>query len=210
MRIKKRIKDEKMAKMKKIIGLLLVIIGIWLYASQSTARSLYLTKMDASSDYRVIGQSGEKMVLAQSFVAEADQIGQVTFSVKGYNPETMQTARVAIMTKDLKTTVVSVPFSNDHVLFNTAGTAVTVTFNTVKLTAGDMYQLVITDGNGDMFYSTQSRYPQQKLMVNDQFISGALVAKVVYNGLHMQTFLVLLGLIGFILLFMYGMVKLFR
>lgn len=196
-----------MSKFKKIISVLVVILGAFWYASQPTARSLYSTKADASSEYQLIGKVNEQVFVEQRIIFENDTVQQIEVLLHTVNTSN------ANVTWQLETSDGQVVVSGTDVLsqlLNESKNKMIIAFNNSKLKAGEMYRLKITGQIGGLLYYTQPRFANQTISMNNQKQQQALVAKVVYQGLHSHTFMVLLGLIAYIVLFMSVMLKLFR
>lgn len=196
-----------MANVKKLIALAVVVIGVFFYASQPTVRSLYSTKADASSEYRLIGQMQEKISVSQIVVPDNSQIQHIEVLVN----EAQQFNEMVFW--QLETNEGQVVVSgNGHVseLLNNTKNKLVISLDKQVLEIGKSYRLNIQGQIGGLFYYTNPRFTNQILTMNGQIMQQSLVAKVVYQGLHVHTFIVLLGLIAYIVLFMSVMLKLFR
>lgn len=196
-----------MANVKKLIALAIVVISVFFYASQPTARSLYSTKADASSEYRLIGQMQEKVSVSQIVVPDNSQIQHIEVAVN----EAQQFDEMIFW--QLETNEGQVVVSgNGHVseLLNNTKNKLVISLDKQVLEIGKAYRLNIQGQIGGLFYYTKPRFTNQILTMNGQIMQQSLVAKVVYQGLHVHTFIVLLGLIAYIVLFMSVMLKLFR
>lgn len=196
-----------MANIKKLIALAVVIVGVFFYASQSTSRSLYSTKADASSEYIAIGKANEQLTIIQTFIPDNSSVKQLELLINTASP------MGATLNWRLETTDAQQVASGSGVLssvLNDSKNKVMIDLGQLTVKAGETYVLKLSGPIGGVFYQTYSRFSNQTVRVNEQNTTQSLVAKVVYQGLHIQTFAVLLGLITYIVLFMSIMLKLFR
>lgn len=93
-------------------------------------------------------------------------------------------------------------------------------FNQLKIpkiteTEGKQYTLVLREENSDEqngvgFYLEPSSRDEQKLVVKDNETDGTLVARVVCHRFDLETFVVMLGMITFIVAFMKVLYKFFK
>lgn len=196
-----------MANVKKLIALVIVVIGVFFYASQPTSRSLYSTKADASVEYVAIGKADEEMTISQVLIPDNSSIKQIELLVDATN------AMDKTINWRLETTDAQQIASGSNVLsslLNDAKNKAIITLDKVAVKSGETYVLKLNGKIGGVFYQTHPRFSNQTTKINEQNVQQALVAKVIYQGLHIQTFVVLLGLITYIVLFMSIMLKLFR
>ena len=80
---------------------------------------------------------------------------------------------------------------------------------------GEKYTIVLSaegadEQNGVSFYIEPSGYKEQKLSINGDEMDGALVVRLICYRFDVETFVVLLGMIIFVIGFMKILYKLFR
>lgn len=196
-----------MAKIKKIIALAIVVVGVFFYASQPTARSLYSTKADASSEYVSIGRPSEQVAVSQLIVPDNNRVQQLELLV---NTAVQSEADLVWRLETLEGQVVATANGAFATMLNTQKTKLVFPLENTNLKTGQMYVLKIEGQLGGLLYHTKARFDNQTVTINGKNEKQSLVAKVIYQGLHVHTFAVLLGLIAYIVLFMSVMLKLFR
>lgn len=186
---------------KKIIAVVFAILGIVLYASVSNARSLYSTKADANVDYVTIGTPNELLTIEQRFTVSTLNVNHIAF----------KTRQVTHNDNAIEWTV----FDGENVVSSGKTTRsnlenLIINVNTVSFDTQKTYRIVLSGTIGDVFMKTASGENSKGISVNNQQENSALIAKLVYGGFHTETFIVLIGLILYIVVFMGAITRLFN
>lgn len=197
-----------MAKIKKILALAIVVVGVFFYASQPTARSLYSTKADAGSEYVLSGKANEQVAVSQRIVFENSAVQQIELLVSIATLQTDEKIVWRLETQDGQ--LIATESGTLATMLNAQKNKMVIKLDNTNLKVGQIYVLKIEGQLGGILYHTKARFNNQTLTVNGQNEPHSLVAKVIYQGLHVHTFIVLLGLIAYIILFMSVMLRLFR
>lgn len=196
-----------MLNIKKLITLVIVVVGVFLYAWQPTARSLYRTKADASSEYTIIGQSNESLEISQIFVPDNKAIQKVEVLINTA-ASVEKSVHWQLETTDGQLVAQAEGLMSQYL--NESKNKFSVSFDNIGFNAGQVYVFKMKGLIGGIFYQTYPRFNNQTVIINGKDTQQTLVAKIVYSQLHLQTFVVLLGLIVYIVVFMSAMLKLFR
>ena len=198
---------------KKIIsslGICAVIIFSYFFAYIDYNSYLYRRNADASSFY---GTSVLKHneILTQTFVAEKDTIDG--FNIKVHMSGDVTNVELQCSVLDEKQQDLSfVSFKASELEANKFNK---IEIPTITDTKGKEFTMVIQasysdEQNGVVFYVDPISQENQTLCINDNEVEGTLVARVVSHGFDVETFVMLVGIIIFVIVFMKILYKFFK
>lgn len=199
--------------MKKIVSCLVIILVVLLsffYAHIDKNSYIYDRNADTSSFYGT-GILLEGQEIVQTFVAEENTIDGINIKIATHG----NVDGVFLLCKVLdenKEEVGNVQVKSNDLESNK--------FNQIAIpsifdTKGKQYTLVLSvensdDLNGISFYIAQDNKEGQQLTVKDSKIEDTLVVRTISHRFDMETYVVLLGIIVFIMMFMKILYKIFE
>lgn len=197
-------------KISSCIMIVLVIVLSYFYAHIDKNSYIYNKSADTGTFYGTgILRNNEE--LTQTFIAEEDAIDGINIKVTilgNVENVVLTYALVDGTSKEVcQATISASELENNK-------------FNQLKIpkiteTEGKQYTLVLREENSDEqngvgFYLEPSSRDEQKLVVKDNETDGTLVARVVCHRFDLETFVVMLGMITFIVAFMKVLYKFFK
>lgn len=198
---------------KKIISCLLICVVVvlsYFYAHIDQNSYIYNRNADTSTFYGTgILLNGEN--IAQTFIAEEN-------TIDGINIKVVTSGNVANV--DLNYSVLDEKSEEVASLRISATRLENNKFNqldipTIKDTAGKQYTLVLSvenadEHNGVGFYIEPRRRENQQLTIKNSDTDGTLVVRIISHRFDIETFVVLLGIILFVVMFMKVLYKFFK
>lgn len=198
---------------KKIVSCLMICIVIvlsYFYAHIDKNTYLYNRNTETGMFYGTgLLQEGE--MLTQTFVAKEDVLNGINIkltTVGNMEEIVLNYSLFDEMSKEVvKQCISGMQIENNK--FNQ------LKFPTIKETADAQYMLVLSventdEQNGISFYIEPGTQDEQKLVVREHATDGTLVVRTISHRFDVETFVVLLGLIVFIILFMKILYKFFK
>lgn len=197
-------------KISSCIMIVLVIVLSYFYAHIDKNSYIYNKSADTGTFYGTgILRNNEE--LTQTFIAEEDAIDGINIKVTilgNVENVVLTYALVDGTSKEVcQATISASELENNK-------------FNQLKIpkiteTEGKQYTLVLREENSDEqngvgFYLEPSSRGEQKLVVKDNETDGTLVARIVCHRFDLETFVVMLGMITFIVAFMKVLYKFFK
>lgn len=198
---------------KKIVScfiVCIVIVASYFYAHIDKNTYVYNRNADTGTFYST-GILKEEEELTQTFVSEEAAIDGLNVKVAVSGNVEDVVVHYAILDAD------------SDKLFEGSVPAIELEsnkFNYLKVsriadTEGKEYTLVLSEKNADeqngvAFYVEPGRYNNQTLIVKENATDGTLVFRSVCHRFDVETFIVLLGMIVFVTVFMKALYKLFR
>ena len=199
-------------KKKIAVGLLIVVAIVLSYFYANIDKNSYMYDRDAETEtYVSTGVLCEGETLTQSFVAEEDTIDgiNIKLSLSGYAKEAV--LRYVILDEQAQK-LAEATVSGDELENNK--------FNLLKIpqikdTKDKRFTLVLAEQNTDeqngiSFYLEPTPQEEHKLTIKGNDTAGTLVARTVCHRFDVETFVVLLGMLTFIVVFMRALYKLFK
>ncbi|MBS4749967.1 hypothetical protein GMA11_01385 [Granulicatella sp. zg-ZJ] len=194
-----------------IIMTVIIICGLFWYSSQSVFRSLYNT--DPNLKAEVLGNLDEQMTLKQYFVPEDSTISEIEVAIKEFSHDTSSKVKWSLVEVESNKVIKSGEFELNKST-PTGGKVVLSKFyldmTDVTLKKGSAYYIEYKGNIGDLFKVTKARQKETTIIVNGVEIDQATFTKIKYNGFHLQTFIILLLLSVYIIVFMSVMTRFFR
>ena len=200
--------------MKKKIGfcvmICIVVVASYFYAHINQNSYLYNRNAETST----FGGTGILLPneqVMQSFVSGEDSIDGLNLKVALFGNVDKVSLEYRILDEDAKELrCVQVKASQlENNKFNH------LPFDTIEDTQNKKYTLVLRVDNSDEqngigFYIEPASQNEQQLVIRDTETDGTLVTRVLCYGFDMETFVVLLGMIVFVVGFMKVLFKIFR
>ena len=198
---------------KKIISSLMIIIVIvlsYVYAHIDKNSYVYDRQADTNSFYGT-GVLKEGSEIRQTFIAQEDTIDGV--NVKATILGNVENIVVHYVLLDEASQEVCKGNVSGNELENNKFSE--LKFKGISGTKGKEYTLVLCEENSDEqngigFYVSPDSSKETKLTVEDKNVDGYLVTRVISHGFDLETFVVLLGMITFVVAFMKILYKFFR
>lgn len=198
---------------KKIISCLLICVVIvlsYFYAHIDKNSYIYNRNADTGTFYSTgILTDGEQVM--QSFVVEEDTIDGINIKVALAGNVEKVVVKYAILDE------------NSEKVYENSIPAIYLEsnkFNKLKIedvtdTNGKTYTLALheeksDEQNGVSFYLEPGRQENQQLLIRDNETDGTLVLRTICHRFDVETFMVLLGMIAFVVGFMKVLYKLFK
>lgn len=198
---------------KKIISslmLIVVIVSAYFYSHIDKNSYIYDRNADTNTFYGT-GILKEGNQIKQTFIAEEDTIDGINIKVTTAGNVENVVLHYVLLDESLqevcKATVPGNELENNK-------------FNKLQVSGingakGKEYTLVISEEhsdeqNGIGFYVAPDNQQEQMLTVNEDNVDGVLVARVISHGFDLETFIVVLGMIAFVVTFMKVLYKFFR
>ena len=204
---------DKSKMKKKIVSCLMVCVVIvfaYFYAYIDKNSYIYDRNADTSTFYSTgILTEGEEV--AQTFIAKEDTIDG--FNIKVASVGNVENVIINHVILDGNSKQVCGGSTSASELENNKFNQLDVSQASVE--KGEKYTIVLSaegadEQNGVSFYIEPSGYKEQKLSINGAEMDGALVVRLICYRFDVETFVVLLGMIIFVIGFMKILYKLFR
>lgn len=201
-------------KIKKIIYMVIIGVAVlgfsYIYAHIDKNSYIYDRNMDTSLYYGTgILKGGQS--IEQTFISEEEtidginlkvsQIGNVENVILHYSITDVQTG------ENVAASIPTIELNNNK--FNQ------LAIPQIKEAKGKTYTLILTvensdEQNGVSFHVAPGTVEGQKLNVTGNTSEGALVVRMICRRFDMETFIVLLGIVLFVVVFMKKLYKSFR
>ncbi len=198
---------------KKIIScfvICVVVVLSYFYAHIDKNSYIYNRNADTGIFYSTgILEEGEEVT--QSFIAEEDAIDGINIKVSMAGNVEKVVVKYAILDENSKKvfegSVPAIDLENNK--FNL------LDVKRISDTKGREYTLVFSEENSDeqngaAFYLEPARQGEQQLLIKGNETDGTLVLRTVCHRFDVETFVVLLGMILFVVTFMKVLYKLFK
>lgn len=197
-------------KIRKIIGFLIIIILAYFYAHIAKLNVIYDKHVD---NKYYISTGVAQSEVAQKFVCVEDTLDGIT--AKCSVPDTKDGASVALILYDENGKKVAESELSTSEMKNSKFNK--FSFETVKNCKGKTYWAVfknvnanIAEGKGVSFYYEGKVEDGSELKIDSKDIDGTMIMKTVTNRFDLETMLVLLVFIAYIVIFMRVLYKLFK
>lgn len=205
--------EEYKVMKKRIISCLMLVIVIgfsYFYAHIDKNSYVYNRNADTGSFYGT-GILEKNEDLTQTFIAEEDSIDGINIKVIISGNVENVVLHYALLDETLNTvcesSVYAVELKNNK-------------FNQLELpeilgTKGKQYTLILNEENSDEqngigFYIEPDRQDNQQLSIKENETDGTLVTRIICHRFDLETFIVLLGMIAFVVVFMKILYKMFK
>ena len=198
---------------KKIKSCLLVVVIIVLsvfYAHIDKNTYIYDRNAETDTFYGTgVLERGDE--LTQSFVVEEDTISGVNIKISYLGDVSNVVLKYAVLDETMNEVsngaISATKLENNK--FNK------LKFSEINNVKGKCYTLVLSqensdDLNGIGFFIEPHVYQDQQLAVRGGVVEGTLVTRIVSHGFDLETFIVLLGMVAFIIMFMKVLYKYFK
>ncbi len=202
--------------MKKYIktgmGILIVVILAFLYAHIDKNSYLYDRNADTST-FISTGTLLDGEVISQEFVSEEDILNGMNIKCAVLGNASNVEVQYALRDADTKEEIVSENLKASEIKNNKFNQ---FEIKQIKSAKGKRYLFEITETgadavNGVSFYVVpQKEKDAQILSIKEHETQGALAARYVSHRFDVETFVVLLGFVAFIVIFMKLLYKLFK
>lgn len=198
---------------KKMISCLMIVIVIvlsYFYAHIDKNSYLYDRNADTGT-FCGTGVLEEDEEIRQTFMADENTIDGINIKVSISGTVDDVVLHCVLLDENMQkvseTTVAASELENNK--FNK------LEFSEVTETKGKQYTIVLSeensdDQNGIGFYYEPSGSEEQNLMIKENEVDGNLVARSICNRFDVETFVVLLGIIAFVVVFMKVLYKYFK
>lgn len=198
------------SKIRNITGLLVVIVLAYFYAHIAKLNVIYDKQVDNKA-YISTGVAKEE--IAQEFVCVEDTLDGLT--VKCAVPDTKDGAGVMLTLYDEQGKKVAESERNTSDMKNSKFNI--FKFDMVKNCKGKTYRAVFKnvnadteDGKGVSFYYEGKTEQGSALRIDSEDVEGTMILKTVTNRFDLETMLVLLVFVAYIVIFMKVLYKLFK
>lgn len=191
-----------------LIGVVLILSYFYSHVDESTC--IYNVDADMST-YISTGTLSEGEELSQTFVAQNESIDEIKVKVD---------LQGDIRNVILQYTLLDEKFNEVYHGEIAASELKNQEFNVLKMnhmehTKGKTYTLVFKEQNSDVqngvsFWLTPGRQNGKELIIKGNSTDAELVAESIGNHFDIETYLVLLGMITFIVVFMKVLYKMFK
>lgn len=198
---------------KKIISCLMLVVIIafsYFYAHIDKNSYIYNRNADTGLFYGT-GILEENEKLTQTFIAKEDSINGINIKVVISGNVENVVLHYALLDETLNTVCESSVYATEleHNKFNK------LEFPEILGTKGKQYILVLSEGNSDEqngigFYIEPGRQDNQELSIKENETDGTLVTRIICQRFDLETFIVLLGMIAFVAVFMKILYKMFK
>lgn len=198
---------------KKIKSFLLVVVIIVLSVFYAHIdKNTYIYDRNAETDFFYgtgVLETGDE--LTQSFIVEEDTISGVNIKIS-YSGDVSNVVLKYIVLDETMNEVSNGAISATKLENNKFNK---LKFSEINNTKGKCYTLVLSqegsdDLNGIGFFIEPHVYQAQQLTVRGGVVEGTLVTRIVSQGFDLETFIVLLGMVAFIIMFMKVLYKYFK
>lgn len=198
---------------KKIISCLMLVVIIafsYFYAHIDKNSYIYNRNADTGLFYGT-GILEENEKLTQTFIAKEDSINGINIKVVISGNVEDVVLHYALFDETLNTVCESSVYAGEleHNKFNK------LELPEILETKGKQYTLVLSEENSDEqngigFYIEPGRQDNQKLSIKENETDGTLVTRIICHRFDLETFIVLLGMITFVAVFMKILYKMFK
>lgn len=198
---------------KKIVSFLMVAVVVvlsYFYAHIDKNSYIYDRSADTSTFIGTgILEEGEE--LTQTFIADEDTIDGINLKIYtsgSVKNVVLQYALVDETTGEIfESTVLGSELENNK--FNQLDIPI------ITETEGKTYTLVLSEENSDElngigFYVEPGKQGEQELTIKENSTDGTLVTRIICHRFDVETFIVLLAMIAFVVVFMKVLYKLFK
>lgn len=198
---------------KRIKSCLLVVVIVVLsvfYAHIDKNTYIYDRHADTDTFYSTgILKKGEQ--ITQTFVAQEDTIDGINIKVSCTGNVADVDLQYALLDEELNKvesgTVSARKLENNK--FNK------ISFSKISDTQGKKYTLVLQEENSDdlngiSFYVGDDVSKEQQLTIRGSEVEGTLITRTISHGFDLESFVVLLGMISFIVMFLKVLYKYFK
>jgi len=198
---------------KKIKSFLLVVVIIVLSVFYAHIdKNTYIYDRNAETDIFYgtgVLETGDE--LTQSFVVEEDTISGVNIKIS-YSGDVSNVVLKYVVLDETMNEVSHGAISATKLENNKFNN---LKFSEINNAKGKCYTLVLSqedsdDLNGIGFFIEPHVYQNQQLTVRGGVVEGTLVTRIVSQGFDLETFIVLLGMVAFIIMFMKVLYKYFK
>lgn len=198
---------------KKIIScLMLAVIFTVSYCYSYIDKNSYL--YDRSTDaggFAVTGVLEEEKEIRQKFIADEETIDGISIkmNILGNVDNVVVNCRLLDASMQELCTVDVYANTLDDNKFNQ------INFPSVKNAKGKQFTIVLKEKNADgqngiNFYYELRNQVEEELIIRDNQVDGVLVARSISRRFDVETFCVLLGIIGFVAIFMRVLYRYFK
>lgn len=187
-----------------------IIVLSYFYANIDFNSYLYNRNAETGTFYGT-GALEENEIVTQTFVAEEDSIDGINIKVAVFG----NVENVLLQCRILDGNKQEMAVTQVKAIELEANKFNKIEFPTITETKGKEFTLVLTaenadDLNGVGFYIEPSIYDMQQLSIKDCESEGTLVARIISHRFDVETFIVLLGIIVFVSMFMKILYKIFK
>lgn len=198
------------SRMKKIIGLLIIVILAYFYAHIAKLNVIYDKHIDNKA---YISTGVAQNEISQEFVCVEDTLDGIT--AKCSVPDNKDGASVSLTLYDENGKKVAESELNTSEMKNSKFNK--FSFDTVENCKGKTYRAVFKNVNADIeagkgvsFFYEGKIEKGSELNIDSKNIDGTMIMKTVTNRFDLETMLVLLVFVAYIVVFMKVLYKLFK
>lgn len=203
-------KSRKKTVVSNILLNVLVILVSFFYAHIDKNIYLYDRNTDTSTYYGtgILAQDEE---VSQTFVSTEDSIDGINIKVSltgNIENVILHCALIDLTTQDIYEAEIDAKKLENN-KFNQ------LSFEKIENTKGQPYKLVLSvensdEQNGISFYAAHGVKENQQLIITDSESEGTLVARIICHRFDLETFIVFIGIVLFIIVFMKVLYKSFK
>lgn len=197
-------------KIKLSLVICMVVVASYFYAHIDQNTYIYNRNADTTTFYGT-GILLENQEIAQTFVAQEETIDGINLKISIFGNVENVVLNYCVLDEQYQELACAHVLGNE--LQNNKFNQLDIP--TIENTMGKQYTLVLNvenadEQNGISFYIEPKGKDNYQLTLRDNALEGVLVARIISHGFDVETYVVLLGIIVFVVSFMKVLYKFFR